>query len=649
LLAALGAEAQVYTPKVLAKGQPDTANLEQFARGIYSQAGAKTPRERAEAIWRYFLTDGRYVEPGFFYHIAGWAYEEPMGEVLDPLKLLNSYGFGLCYHIAPLLASVWKAGGFEDARVWFLTGHTVAEVYYEGGYHHVDSDMMGYNTVGSGPAKDSRVASVQEIERTPAIMLGKLKGPRQTHHAVASGPWYPADVAEDAIDGLVELFTTTADNWLFPRERSSAGHTMEFTLRPGERLIRYFHPERDDHFYLPHKLTGDGWEEFPTEPKAWPIFTRNGPKSQKDSRRWATGAIEYRPPVPAEPSALIEVRSPYVIIGAGFQLQVESASKDAAVTIETSTDDGRTWQTAGRLQGIHTGEWSAEPAPQSRSDHGVRTAVSGRYGYLLRLTRSAGVQIKDLLLTTKFQLNPRALPALKAGRNEFVYTAGPQREWRRLFSDAARAREVAQTVTNAQYVSSEGQGYWTPLDGKTAEFVFRLSARPGEKLTCFRAGGRFLDLSGGVAPDKFTAEVRKVTPVPAKDPAASIAWGSCQDGPFQEIWSYVPPSEWKDGEAVDRLLLWPEVDRQIAVAGQQEVCVRYRTKGLAVDDFRLSVETKPEAGLSPLQVTHRWRENGTAREFTREIAPGNSRVQYEIDTPSGAGIENEAIIFTCPN
>jgi hypothetical protein len=110
------AAGQVYSPKVLLKGQPDASDLGSLAASIYAQADAQTPRERAEAIWRFFLTDGRFVKPGFWYHIAGWAYEEPMGEVLDPVKLLNSYGFGLCYHIAPLLESVWKAGGFAFSQ-----------------------------------------------------------------------------------------------------------------------------------------------------------------------------------------------------------------------------------------------------------------------------------------------------------------------------------------------------------------------------------------------------------------------------------------------------------------------------------------------------------------------------------------------------
>src|SRR6476646_4389645 len=162
---AAAAHAQVYSPRALVKGQVDSSDLDTLARGIYGQAHAGTPREKVEAIWRFFLTDGRFVKPGFWYHIAGWAYEEPSGEVLDPVKLLNSYGFGLCYQIAPVLEAVWKAGGFQDARVWFLTGHTVAEVYYDGSYHYFDSDMMGYNTIGRAPVAQSPVASVHQIEQ----------------------------------------------------------------------------------------------------------------------------------------------------------------------------------------------------------------------------------------------------------------------------------------------------------------------------------------------------------------------------------------------------------------------------------------------------------------------------------------------------
>ena len=177
-------QAQVYSPNVLVKGQVDTRTPAALAQSIYDRAGARTDRQRAEAIWRFFLTDGRFVTPGFWYHIAGWAYEEPAGEVLDPLKLLNSYGFGLCYHIAPLLEAVWEAGGFQDARVWFLTGHTVTEVFYDGAYHYFDSDMLGYNAIGKGDVKKLPIASVRQIEQDENIILGKLVSPTRADPAL---------------------------------------------------------------------------------------------------------------------------------------------------------------------------------------------------------------------------------------------------------------------------------------------------------------------------------------------------------------------------------------------------------------------------------------------------------------------------------
>ena len=95
LTGALCCLAQVYSPTVVKQGQPDASSLESLVQGIYASSGATTPRGKAEAIWRFFLTDGRFVKPGFWYHIAGWAYEEPKGEVLDPVKLLNSYVLSL--------------------------------------------------------------------------------------------------------------------------------------------------------------------------------------------------------------------------------------------------------------------------------------------------------------------------------------------------------------------------------------------------------------------------------------------------------------------------------------------------------------------------------------------------------------------------
>jgi len=648
MVAALSA--QVHSPQVLRKGQPDASSLARLTQGIYAQAGANTPRERAEAIWRFFLTDGRFVPPGFWYHIAGWAYEEPMGEVLDPVKLMNSYGFGLCYQIAPVLEAAWRAGGFEDARAWFLTGHTVAEVYYDGAYHHYDSDMMGYTTTGHGPAKQSPVASVHQLEADGSIILSKLKGPRDANAKQIDQPWYPADVNSAAMDGLAELFTTQADNHLFPLERAPQGHSVDFVLRPGERLIRYFHPEEPGLFYLPYKFDGREWKEFPQEIAEYQIRTPDGPRSQKDARFWGTGRIEYHAPVSGAAVQVFHVQSPYVIIKAEFQLGVTVAKKGQSITVETSTDEGRTWVSASTMtntvDGQHSQVWKAEPARLTSSEHGIRSAVSGKYGYLVRFTQSPGLTLGSAFLRTWIQLNPRTLPELTAGRNELDFAAGSPLVRTPLTVAAVDAAKIASSFKNASYAEQGGQGYWIPSADQTAEFVFRLASPDGKPLTGFDAGGRFLDLSHGLAPDKFTAEVRQVPPLASDHAEASIAWSESPDGPFQPIWEYNPKLTWKDGVVIDRTLLWPEVDRHVETSAK-EVYVRYSVRGLALDDFRMAGAVAGGPGSSSLVVTHLWKENGVAKSAVRQIPPGTKRLSYSVAAAPGAKIQNEALVLEC--
>jgi hypothetical protein len=660
-LLAAAVHAQVYSPRVLVKGQVDSSDLNTLARGIYDQAHAVTPREKAEAIWRFFLTDGRFVKPGFWYHVAGWAYEEPSGEVLDPVKLLNSYGFGLCYHIAPLLEAAYKAGGFEDARVWFLTGHTVAEVFYDGAYHYFDSDMMGYNSVGAGDPRRSTVASVHQIEQDGQIMLCKLKAPRDVNAKLVDDPWYPADVREAAIDGLTELFTTTADNRLFPFTRYSPGHSMEFALRPGERLIRYFRPEEPGLFYLPYRRTEKGWEEFPQEVAQYQIRTADGPRSQKDNRAWSTGRLEYTPAL-SDPrayysksprEAVFQVVSPYVIIDARFSLELDIGSNTEAVQIETSTDGGKSWAEAGRVVGPFHKRWETAPHVEARSPHGVLTAVSGRYEYLVKIkTPAAGTPLKQLTLVTRFEMNPRTLPALASGINELVYRAGTAQQRWPVPIEMGHIEQFAQVVS-ARYVAEQAQGFLAPQDSQPAEIVVELTAPAGRVVSGLDAGGRFLDIRHGEAPDKLTAEVRRTayeTVVPADKRTASLAWSLTPGGPYTELWHYDPDLKWKDGVAIDRTLRWPEVFREVRglPVCTRRVYVRYRLYGMALDSLRLVAISAEEYRSPVLEVTHLWHEGSAGRSHVERIAEPWRERQYSVRTGTAAQISNDAVIFYCP-
>ncbi|HUJ21071.1 MAG TPA: hypothetical protein VLX58_06075 [Bryobacteraceae bacterium] len=660
-LSAAALSAQVYSPKVLLNGQVDASDLHALARGIYAQAHAVTPREKAEAIWRFFLTDGRFVKPGFWYHIAGWAYEEPMGEVLDPVKLLNSYGFGLCYHIAPLLEAVYDAGGFEDARVWFLTGHTVAEVFYDGGYHYFDSDMMGYNSIGSGDPRRSLVASVHQIEQDGQIILCKLKGPRDVNQKLVDDPWYPADVREAAMDGLAELFTTTQDNRLFPFKRYAAWHSLQFTLRPGERLIRYFRPEEPGLFYLPYKRTANGWEEFPQEIAQYQIRTPDGPRSQKDERSWATGRLEYTPVLDdprayysrAPGEAVFQILSPYVIIDGEFSLEVELASREQSIDVATSTDGGRSWAPAGHISGAFRGRFEASPHVEARSAHGVLTAVSGHYSYLVKMATAGDPQIKRVTIVSRFELNPRTLPALRAGANELTYTAGPAEDLWPVAVEADHIEQYAQSTSNVRYVAEQSQGFLAARDGSPAEIVLAVTAPGGAPINGFDAGGRFLDIRNGEAPDKLTAEVRRTAyqpEVPETKRRASLEWSLAPEGPYTELWQYNADLQWKDGVPIDRTLRWPEVFREVRglPAGTARVYVRYWLQGIALDSVRLAAISPGERRSPFLEITHLWHESGAARSHVERISEPRREHRYSVRTSASAPITNDAVIFDCP-
>ena len=637
--ALVSARAQVYSPVVLRDGAVDTTDLRRMAAGIVRNAHAETPRQKAEAIWRYFLTDGRFVRPGIFYHIPGWSYEEPMGEVLDPVKLVNSYGFGLCYQDGPLLAATWEAAGLP-ARVWFLTGHTVAEVLYDGAYHYYDSDVMGYTTVGEGPVWSSPVASVQQLERNPKLILDKVSSDRMTRAGSVDSPWYPADLRAGAISGVADLFASRDDNYLYTGSRYPQAHTMDFTLRPGERMIRFYKPGEQALRYLPYHRDDSAWQEFP---KDWSdiLQVKNGPLSEKDDRRWSVGLLEYRPDAAAQHAAhrdgawIYRVLSPYVLLDAQFQ------ADGTALHAETSLDDGRTW-TPATVSGT-----SAVPARLATTAHGQMNAVAGSYGYLLRVRgEKAGDALPGLVIRSIFEVNPRTLPEMLPGTNRFQLTESTV-ERRELPVHASTAMKFAKTSQHVIYQDDHGQGYLRNEDGRDGELVFAFDRSEDGALQEVDAGGRFLNLSGGLAPNKLTAETRPVPRWPADPKAAqsgSISWATTEHGPWTTLWSFADGKQ-PAGDDV-QTLQWPEVDRKITALpqGSGPVYLRYQFRNLALDDVRLATVRAPKTSSTALTVTHCWVADGKPASFSRTFRGGAA--SYAVDVPVNASVQPTAFVLS---
>ena len=126
-----------------------------------------------------------------------------------------------------------------------------------------DSDELGYNPIGDGPLKLRDVASVWQLEHDGSIITKNVTGPTTSNPKTVDTPWYPADVRAGDMQGLAELYTTIDDNYLYAYRRYPEGHTLDFVLRPGERMIRYFRPTPAGTFYLPYTYDGTDWKILP--------------------------------------------------------------------------------------------------------------------------------------------------------------------------------------------------------------------------------------------------------------------------------------------------------------------------------------------------------------------------------------------------
>ena len=480
--------------------------------------------------------------------------------------------------------------------------------------------------------------------------------------------------------------------FIFLRRLLQQSRAMDFVLRPGERLSRYFHAETPQLFYLPYQFDGKTSREFPQEIAVFRIRTEDGPKSQKDARHWATGKIEYRPalqdrnayypawnsgfnenlllPVSAtrpfltrqegsRPArAVFEMPSPYVLIDAVFQMQVVLQSAEHGLHVETSTDGGQRWVSAGQLKGPYRGQWKTEPFVGVVSEHGRFTAVSGSYGYLVRFTLSGpapaeAVQIEEVELTSRLQLNPRTLPELHEGSNELVFTSGKAMRRRTLPVVLEDLVHYAKTVNQIQVQDERGQSFLVNRAGTEGAVVFEIENPDGTPIQAFDAGARFLDLHDGLAPDKLTAEVRpiqfKIDSMPDAERAAAMEWSLSASGPFQPLWHYSANPVWRDKQPIDRTLRWPEVDRSVRrlPPNCRKVYLRYRLKGLAVDKIRLAVWSAVPQVPSTLEITHLWEEAGQQRSHVERI-DGPAEHNYSVQVGAGGEVINKAIIFSSP-
>ncbi|MCX6622213.1 MAG: hypothetical protein NTY38_14320, partial [Acidobacteria bacterium] len=180
-----------------------------------------------------------------------------------------------------------------------------------------------------------------------------------------------------------------------------------------------------------------------------------------------------------------------------------------------------------------------------------------------------------------------------------------------------------------------------------AELIFDVAVPDGAPLTGIHAGGRFLDIRGGLAPDKYTAEVRKTAYAASGPPSAALAFATSPEGPYQGLWSYSEALDWRDGEKIDRLLRWPEVDRVVRSlpAGTRHIYLRYQVRNMGLDSIRFAALTAPKPARGNVRVRHEWKEGGVVKDHTESISAAAQ--SYRIKT-GDAPVENVSLTLEVP-
>jgi hypothetical protein len=412
-----------YTPWIVSQHVPDYSTLEDLVRS--PQFAGKAGQDLAIALWRLMVDR----DLGIFHYFP--AQEAFWGkDVFDPLKVFNVYGFTICHIHANVLAMLYKAAGLP-ARIAHITGHEGTEALYDGAWHYFDADIQMFHRLR--PPRHETIASREDLYRDPSL-VDEQPNPSNPYHMPDRLPEY-----------LRKLYESKPHYSDFLEERI---HSMDFRLRPGEELTRYFH----------HR---GRWIVFPTYPEAFARYrSETGPEGPTERfwprRQWGNGYLRYAPRISSgcrdvevgadkveglelhenglvcakgRGCAVFAFESPYIYCGIsdpmrrvpsvnGAMLSADFAlPANTAARVEGSPERSEDWQLLWSSAG-QTGEVTCKVD--------FTALAEARYRLRLRFVlEGAGATLKGFETMLWFMVSPHSLPALRAaGENRMRLHSG---------------------------------------------------------------------------------------------------------------------------------------------------------------------------------------------------------------------------------
>jgi len=605
----------VFSPRIVGDHRADFHSLEAILASPTMKG--KQGEALVLAIYQYFTStrDGTW-------HF--WPMNEQQGDlhsngdVCDPLKILNAYGWTICAQSAEILQGLYRAAGF-DSRICSVPGHVLCEVFYDQRWHVLDVDMWTWFRTPEG-----HLASVAELSRNAHALI--LDNRARSN---------PCNLPDRTLESYAAMHDKAAAA-IFPLW-STRAHAMDFILRPGETLIRSeTHAGR---FHLPRSWQSDmqgkyksEWQGIPRE-RFEPFRTiGNGrwlyaPDLSLQSRDFDAG-VWNREGITQDDQGLLgagvaifRLQSPYPWCGMANEAHEGFPAADG-VWVDVA-GEGAITVAVTDLEGGFVDIIQTHGAFAIRQD--ITQIMTSRYQAMLRFTLAPGARLRRFAFEGYVMVAPASLPRLVAGANRMELRTGDRRAqcttpWTvpvDFRTEQALKKHLIGLDRGTFAPGKRKRVCLIPRDSESLQAVFRIAA-PDERV--FTWAYAIVTVPEGpveLPPRQATLEwsadgIRWTQCAALAIPHTSLQWDASIDGDI------VPPQPAR--------ALWLRV-----------------TSDTGIGACEFTGHLAHHQPLGRLQIIHRWREGQQQREF---IVPQDAN---EYHVTCGSDPRDHAIEMRVPS
>jgi len=396
----------VVNPRLTVNGLYDWFDVKSMAAEITRDCD--TDEEKALAIW-------------WWVHWKRFQRSPHDHSAINPVRAMNGYGYGICGHTAAWLKALWTAAGLR-ARVQEIWGHTVSEVYYDGGWHMLDGNVKVFYL-----GRDNRtIASRAELERD-AWLIRRTIHPRD--------PWFRQPDPPERNREFVRYIVSYKDNYEEHGYDSEIekNYTMAMTLKPGEKLVRWWKPVlgkfegRDKNPLVPRRYANGRliWEPDMSRIDIGDYLNiiDNVTARARDGKDPAIHVADLQDTLYTRPSRFsIPIRSPYPIIGGRFRCKLVKEGRSNMATVFFGNPGWGNGNLYTFRWGTGTRELEFDLDPLIMKQ-GVIYKYSVGFGLRGNALDDPPTQagVGGFKSVTDLRVSPHSLPALSLGKNVVRY------------------------------------------------------------------------------------------------------------------------------------------------------------------------------------------------------------------------------------